>query len=234
MKTAAFIPIKSNSERVKGKNFVELCGRKLYEHIILNVKKANCFDSIYVDTHSLEVKDFCDKKGGIFIIEREPRLASNSANGNDLLNYHGKKFPAYDLYFQLFATAPFLKPQTIADCVHKLSTTNNFDSILTVVEEFGWYWVNGVPVNYRPGVLPRSQDAVPVLKETTGLYGVTKEALNKYRCRIGAKPFFNKVTKVEAIDLDTAEDFKFANSFGQCMEAESNLPSPWIYDDECV
>ena len=32
MKTACFIPIKSNSERVKGKNFRMLNGKKLYEY----------------------------------------------------------------------------------------------------------------------------------------------------------------------------------------------------------
>ena len=230
MKSAAFIPIKSRSERVKGKNFSKLCGRKLYEHIILNVKKANCFDDIYVDTDSEEIVDYCDKLGGVFTIERELELASNEANGNDLINYHAKKFPAYDLYFQLFATAPFLKSKTIADCVNKLSNTNIFDSIFTVEEEYGWYWVNGVPANYRPGVLPRSQDAVPVMKETTGLYGVTRKALRKYKCRIGAKPMFHTVDKTEAIDLDTIQDFKFAET--QCQEAESELASPYIYDDE--
>ena len=61
MKTAAFIPIKSNSERVKGKNFLKLCGRKLYEHIIENSISAKCFEDIYVDTDSQEIKDYCNK-----------------------------------------------------------------------------------------------------------------------------------------------------------------------------
>ena len=30
------------------------------------------------------------------------------------------------------------------------------------------------PINYRPKILPRSQDARPVIIETTGLYGITK------------------------------------------------------------
>jgi len=218
MKTAAFIPIKSNSERVKGKNFTKLCGKKLYEHIILNALEASCFDAIYVDTDSQEIKDFCNKNN-TYIIERDPRLASNSANGNDLLNHHAYNFPAYDLYFQLFATAPFLKPSTIAECVGKLATTNKHDSILTVTEEPGWYWVNGVPVNYRPGILPRSQDAVSVLKESTGLYGVSRSSLRKYQCRIGAKPIFHKIDRVEAMDLDTVDDFLIAKSF--CKDEEA-------------
>ena len=102
MKTAAFIPIKSNSERVKGKNFSKLCGKKLYEHIIHNSLEADCFDSIYVDTDSEEIKEHC-KKVGVLIINRDPKLTRNDANGNDMLNYDQQKHPDYDLYFQLFA-----------------------------------------------------------------------------------------------------------------------------------
>ena len=210
MKAAAFIPIKSNSERVEGKNFVELCGRKLYEHIILNALGADCFDDIFIDTDSDEIKTYCRNKN-IFVINREVELTTNEANGNDLLNYHRKKFPFYDLYFQLFATAPFLKPETISECVYKLISTSDYDSIFTVTQESGWYWINDIPVNYRPGILPRSQDAAPLFKETTGLYGITKNALDKYSCRIGAKPIFHEVTQTEAVDLDTPEDFKIAN-----------------------
>ena len=46
MKVACFIPIKSNSERVPGKNFRVLNQRKLYEYVIENVIAANCFDDI--------------------------------------------------------------------------------------------------------------------------------------------------------------------------------------------
>ena len=55
MKTACFIPIKKNSERVPGKNFRVLNGRKLYEYISEHVKQANVFDDVYIDTNSEEI-----------------------------------------------------------------------------------------------------------------------------------------------------------------------------------
>ena len=33
------------------------------------------------------------------------------------------------------------------------------------------------PVNYNPKVLPRSQDAVPIIQESTGLYGIKSKTL---------------------------------------------------------
>ena len=229
MKTAAFIPIKSNSERVESKNFRKLCGRKLYEHILINALECKAFDHIYVDTDSDEIAKYCSDMD-ISVISRAPHLAENSANGNDLLNYHRECCPEYDLYFQLFATAPYLRAETISKCVTMLTTTAEHDSIMTVTKERGWYWFGDIPVNYIPTVLPRSQDAKCVIKETTGLYGITAGALDKYKCRIGANPMFVCVDPAEAIDLDTLDDFKRAEQYSSSCSTE--IPNPWIYDDE--
>ncbi len=214
MKTACFIPVKANSERVKGKNFKVLCGTPLYQRIINHAIEANCFDDIFVDTDSEEVKQFC-KTVGVAVIDRKAELAKNTANGNDLLNYWFELYPNYDYYFQLFATAPFLQPTTINKCFNTLTNGTVNDSILTVLRNNGFYWLNGTPINYRPCVLPRSQDLVPVYEETTGLYGIKNEALKKYHCRIGATPYMFEVDKFEAIDINTETDFKIAEFIGQ-------------------
>ena len=75
--------------------------------------------------------------------------------------------------------------------------------------------MNGIPVNYRPGILPRSQDLVPIMEETTGLYGIKKESLDKYRCRIGRKPYVHVVSKFEAVDINTEEDLLVAEYIGK-------------------
>lgn len=214
MRTACFIPIKSNSERVKGKNFKLLNGKELYKYIIEKAISSNVFDDIYVDTNSKNVKEYCKEKG-LIVIDRVDELAQNTANGNDLLNYHFKQFPDYDFYFQLFATAPFLQIKSITDCYEKLVFSNEYDSCFTGVENHGFFWLNGNPINYRPEILPRSQDLAPMIEETTGLYGIKKEALKKYQCRIGAHPYIKIVSKFEAVDINTEADFELAEFIGK-------------------
>lgn len=213
MKTACFIPIKTYSERLKEKNFRILNGKKLYEHIISNVILTNCFDDIYVDTNSEEIKNYA-KNNNIKIIDRLPELSKNTANGNDLLNYHYSLYPHYDYYFQAFATAPFLKPKSIVSCYDKLVNSSTFDSCFTATENYSFYWFNNTPVNYRPSILPRSQDLTPLYEETTGLYGITNLALKKYASRIGANPYIHIVNKFEAVDINTEDDFKIAEVIG--------------------
>lgn len=214
MKVACFIPIKATSERVPGKNFRLLCGKPLYQYIINHCIEAECFDDIFVDTNSSEVIEYCKEKN-IKIIKRKEELAKNTANGNDLLNYHFSLYPDYDYYFQLFATAPFLQTSSISKAVSVLCGTSEYDSVFTALKEHSFFWYCNNPINYRPCILPRSQDMEPVIEETTGLYGMSHDSLKKYRCRIGAKPYIYFVNKFEAVDINTEDDFKIAEYIGK-------------------
>lgn len=216
MKTACFIPIKSNSERVPGKNLRLLNGKKLYQYICNHVKEADVFDDVFVDTNSPEVADYAVQLG-FQVIERKPELAKNTANGNDLLMYHFNKYPNYDYYFQLFATAPYMQPETIKSCYYKLIASEEYDSCFTATENHSFYWLAGNPINYRPGILPRSQDMLPIFEETTGLYGISVDSLKRFRCRIGRKPYIFIVNKFEAVDINTEEDFKVAEYIGKVI-----------------
>lgn len=204
MRTVAIIPIKSNSKRVKGKNFRIINGKPLYRHLLDNLSKCN-FDNIYVDSDSREVEQYCLKKKYLFI-KRLPKLAKDNSNGNDLLNYHAKIINA-DYYFQLFVTAPLLSVKSINNCIQILQNNKKIDSILTIKKIHSWFWFNKKPINYNPKILPRSQDAQPVVQESTGLYGICKKTLKKEKCRIGKKPYFYEISPSESLDLDTEEDF---------------------------
>ncbi len=216
MRTACFIPIKANSERVPGKNFRVLNGKKLYEYICEHVREANVFDDVFIDTNSEEIAGYAQHIG-YNVIERKPELALNTANGNDLLVYHYESYPNYDYYFQLFATAPYLQAKTIKECFEKLVSSEEYDSCFTATQNHGFYWLSENPINYRPGILPRSQDMLPVIEETTGLYGICRESLERYRCRIGRKPYIHIVNKFEAVDINTEEDLRVAEYIGKVV-----------------
>ena len=64
-------------------------------------------------------------------------------------------------------------------------------------------------LNYKPKVLPRSQDAKPIIQETTGLYGIKKKSLLKTKCRIGLRPIFYNIPHYESADLDNLKDLEY-------------------------
>lgn len=208
MNIACFIPIKQYSERVKGKNFRVICGTPLYQVIISKAVDCGRFSKVVVDTDSSEVAEFAASKGAVHL-PRDPELLKNTANGNDLLVKHYLGDPSFDYYFQLFATAPLMKKSTIARAVDELVNSAVHDSVFTAISHHGFFWRLGMPVSYRPDLLPRSQDLAPIDEETTGLYGISRAALEKYRCRIGAHPLVISASKLEAVDLNTEEDFAY-------------------------
>lgn len=206
MKIVAIVPIKSQSKRVKNKNFKKINGKPLYRYLLDKLKFTN-FNEIYVDSDSTEIEKYCRLNNYKFI-KRLPKLALDNSNGNDLLNYHSKIINA-DIYFQLFITAPLLKIKTINNCIEKIKKNKKYDSIVTSKSVQTWFWYKGKPVNYDPRILPRSQDANPLVFETTGLYGIRKKILLNKKARIGDKPYFYEVSDEEAIDLDNLKDFRY-------------------------
>ena len=205
-KIVAIVPIKAKSQRVKNKNFIKINKKPLYRYILDKLNKCD-FDEVYIDSNSREVERYCKNRKFNFI-KRLPKLAKKNANGNDLLNYHANKIYA-DIYFQIFVTAPLLKVSTINKCIKFLKKNRAYDSILTTKSIYNWFWFKNKPVNYNPKVLPRSQDAIPIVSETTGLYGIRRKALKRKKCRIGNKPFFFEVGDDEALDLDNYKDFDY-------------------------
>ena len=80
---------------------------------------------------------------------------------------------------------------------------------MTITKYYGFFWMKNKPINYKPKILPRSQDLTPITVETTGLYGIKRGALLKYKCRIGIKPIFFEVSDEESLDIDNSKDLKF-------------------------
>ena len=54
MKIVAIVPIKSQSKRVKNKNFKKINGKPLYKYLLDKLKFTN-FNEIYVDSDSSEI-----------------------------------------------------------------------------------------------------------------------------------------------------------------------------------
>ena len=50
----------------------------------------------------------------------------------------------------------------------------------------------------------------PIYVETSGFFIFEKEIFTKHRRRIGFKPYIQVVDSMEAIDIDTKEDYDFA------------------------
>jgi N-acylneuraminate cytidylyltransferase len=204
MTVDAFIPIKSDSERIPRKNFHVWKSRPLYTWIIDKAVESGSFRHVYVRTDSTEVAKYAERIGCrlIHLTEKTAQLTGNQLLVDDL------DYSDADWLFQLFCTAPNLSIQTIRMCVYMATAMERYhDSIFTVIREQAWFWLDDLPL-YNLAELPRSQDSKGLWKETTGLYGIRRDALERYRQRIGVRPQRYEVDPEEAVDIDWPQDLE--------------------------
>ena len=216
MKLAIQVPIKGkSSQRVPNKNFRDLNGKPLCHWLLDELIQLPIEIDIFVDSEDEEVfeKLSLQKYERIRHHKREGWFAEDRANGNHLLNQFALKHHQYDAFAQLFVTAVTLRSGIIREALSSFEEhIEKNDSLFLVTEETGWIWHNDQPMNYdptKPHGLPRSQDAT-YLKETTGMYVISRSAALFTGCRIGEKPLLFKVNQEYSLDIDTMSDLREA------------------------
>jgi CMP-N-acetylneuraminic acid synthetase len=106
-------------------------------------------------------------------------------------------------------TAPFLHVETVQECIEKVKKGEH-DSAFTVSRIQDFLWTKGTPFNFVPSDVPRTQDLIPIYKETTGLYVFTKQCYVENHARTGRYPYMKEVSFKESIDINNPEDFQLA------------------------
>lgn len=207
MKVVGIVPAKGASKRVPNKNMKLLCGMPLVHHALKKLLKCEFIDEVYLDTESEEMIDSL-AEFPIGIIKRDVKLATNATDGHELLVYEASKVEA-DIYIQLLCTSPFILDETIKKAVGILSESEEYDSATLIRSEKQYLWQNGVPA-YGTGRIPNSIDLPSSHIETMGLYAVTKNCIKETGRRIGNRPYMIEVSPLEAIDVNTPEEFQLA------------------------
>lgn len=206
----AFVHAKGSSERVPKKNLRILGDKALFCHAILNALSSKLVTKVVIDSESEEILE-TGKKFGAIPLKRPAELATNSATGDDLAYWQACNYPESEIVLQVVPTSPFLLPPSIDRAINLLYE-KDVDSVVGVFSEAIYQWIEGKPVYFRAdGSIPNSFEMEPIVYETTGLYvNRTKFVLaNKKRINVdNCTPCF--LSKLEAIDINTPEDFEFA------------------------
>ena len=213
MKTVAFVPIKLNSQRLPNKNILPVGGQPLCWHILDTLSRTKGIDEVYVYCSDEKVKKYIPDK--VKFLKRDKQLDGDLVKGFDIYDAFIKEVKA-DIYILAHTTSPFIKRETVESALDKM-IDGDYDSAFSAqrVQTFAWY--NGKPINYDLNDVPRTQDMEPIYVETSGFFMFRKEIFTENRRRIGFKPYIQEVDSIEAVDIDTKEDYEFALLISQNM-----------------
>jgi CMP-N-acetylneuraminic acid synthetase len=213
MKLIALIPMRHHSQRVPGKNYRDLAGKPMYQHIIETLLAVPEINEIVVDTDSDPVMSgLREHFPQVKIINRPERLRADNVPMNEILMCDTEQFPA-DFYLQTHSTNPLLRPETISKAI-KLLLTNypKNDSLFSVTRwQTRLYFQDGRAINHNPNELIQTQDLPPVYEENSCMYIFTRGNLVKKHHRIGDTPLMFEIPRLEAVDIDEEPDFQIAD-----------------------
>jgi CMP-N-acetylneuraminic acid synthetase len=211
----AIVPMRHNSERVKGKNYRLFGGKPLYRHIVETLLACEAVGQVVIDTDSPAIMDDARATYGdrVTLYTRPPHLRDGSTPMNDVLLNTTAHFNA-EFYLQTHSTNPLLRPSTLADALARFfAVYPQYDSLFAVTRLQVRLWdALARPVNHNPNILLRTQDLPPIYAENSNFYVFTRETLLRRHNRVGDRPMMVEVPALEAWDIDEEADFAVAET----------------------
>ena len=212
--TVALLPMKANSERVKGKNFKDFCGKPLFKWMLDKLLVIPLIDKIVINTDAIDIlKNYDCLKNDKIILRQRPKhicgdlVSMNDVIKNDLDNIHA------NTYLMTHTTNPLLTEKSIHNSVirYQKGLENGFDSLFSVNKvQTRFYDENYKPLNHDPKNLIRTQDLKPWFEENSSLYIFSKKSFESTNARIGKTPQILITQPFESTDIDTPSDWELA------------------------
>ncbi len=221
----ALLPMKANSERVKGKNFREFCGKPLFKWILDTLLEVTEIDQVIINTdarHILAEHGLVDTDR-VVIRERKPEICGDLVSMNLVIADDVENIDS-DIYIMTHTTNPLMSAATIRSAIRAFleeRKNRNVDSLFTVDKiQTRFYRDDGSAVNHDPDNLIRTQDLEAWYEENSNLYIFTGESFKQTQARIGKYPMMYEGPQFESIDIDTPEDWDFAIVAARYMSEE--------------
>ncbi len=222
-KILAYIPARSGSKRIPGKNTRKFCGKPLIAYAIEQALSVSFIDRVLVDTDSPKIAKLAKQFGADVPFLRPEHLASDSSNVIDSIFYMLDKLKKEERYVPthimiLQATSPLRERKDIEEC-WKMMESTNATTVLTVCPTHPKLYHLGPHndiqlVNGSEKHSNNTQTWEPAyLLNGCLVYIVDLKALYKEKCIITKKTKAVVCPKWRSVDLDTIEEWVMAEIF---------------------
>ena len=207
--------MKANSQRVKGKNFRLLHGRPLFRWILDSLLEVEAIDQVVINTdaRSILAENGLTDGPRVLIRDRKPDLCGDHVSMNLILADDVAAIAA-SAYVMTHTTNPMLSGRTIRSALTAYCSKRDAgaaDSLFTVNKmQTRFYREDCSAVNHDPQNLIPTQDLEPWYEENSNLYIFSRESFGRTAARIGTKPMMFETPRIEAVDIDTPQDWDMA------------------------
>lgn len=218
----ALLPMKSNSERVRRKNFREFNGKPLFRWILNTLLSIDEIDQIVINTdaRSILAENGLVDTDRIRIRDRKPEICGDFVSMNLVLADDVANVPA-DIYVMTHTTNPLLSAASVKGSLelYKKAVANGTgDSVFTVNKfQTRFYRADGSAINHDPDNLIRTQDLEPWFEENSNLYVFSAASFASTNARIGKNPLMYEMGRTESVDIDDQESWEMAEAMSRFL-----------------
>lgn len=211
-KYVALIPARGGSKSIPLKNIKYIAGKPLIYWTIEAALACSMIDRVYLSTDSIEIKNVAeqitDKR--FEVIERTPETATDIASTESAMLEFSREHDFKNVIL-IQATSPLLQSGDLSRAI-EIYEQKKADSLLSLVEQKRFIWREDVdgfvkPLNYNPAQRPRRQDFDGYLVENGALYIISKEALERTKCRMSANIAHYKMPEETYFEIDEPSDW---------------------------
>ena len=222
------IPARGGSKRILRKNIKEFNGKPIIAYSIEAALKSNCFDQVIVSTDDVEIVEVAKKYGAQVPFIRPTELSNDYAGTIPVIKHAIEWLEENNNTIEsvccLYATAPFIQPQTISRafqqlqesktdyCFSATSFTFPIQRALRITQD------DKVDMFYPEYFNVRSQDLEEAYHDAGQLYWGKAQAFKD------ELPIFSEAASLFILprylvqDIDTTEDWIMAEAMHRVLQ----------------
>ena len=226
MKRLAIIPARGGSKRIKNKNIKDFCGKPIIQYIINSAIESNLFDKVHVSTESNLIKKVVEKCGLSVDFMRPNELSDDFTPLMPVISFvvetYKKDNILFDEIWLLMACSPLIKASDLisASEIYSSQCVESIKPLLAIAEypaPIEWSFLkdtqNLLHPRFQGKFKVRSQD-LPKSYYDSGTFVIFPNNFILKSDKQGSDKGYigYKLSRHKAIDIDTLEDWYFAEA----------------------
>lgn len=224
----AVIPARGGSKRIPRKNIKQFCGKPMIAYSIEAAIESGCFDRVIVSTDDTEIAKVAQAYNAEVPFIRPEELSNDQAGTIPVIQHaiHWliEQVEAPEFVCCLYATAPFIRPETIKQGLQQLEDTNAAYAFsatsyaFPIQRAFRIKPSLGVEMFEPKQFNTRSQDLEEAYHDAGQFYWGTKEAWLTEKIIFGSESTPVILPRHRVQDIDTPEDWQRAELLFKAMQ----------------
>ena len=215
----AIIPARQGSKRIKGKNIKSFLGKPIISYVIKKAISSKLFDYVIVSTDSSKIKKISEGYGAKVFFKRPKRISNDKAKTQEVIIHSLDWFKKRNILFNyvccIYPTSAMVKPIDLKESFKlvknmKWSFVMSAQKYTTQIERSFKLLNKRIVLNDKKKFIKNSQTFQDFYHDAGQFYWGTSKSWYSKNTISSNKSTIYELKKYQAVDINTLEDWKFA------------------------